>query len=73
MGGIEIVRVLKLSGDLGDNRKDHLGRGYMVHPLITSAARVHFSQPIASEIRSFFRDQTRRLLTLLGASDQRAQ
>jgi choline dehydrogenase-like flavoprotein len=37
MGGIETVRALKLSGDLGNNRRDHLGRGFKVHPLVTSA------------------------------------
>jgi choline dehydrogenase-like flavoprotein len=61
MGGIENVRALKLAGDLGENRSGHLGRGFMVHPLITSAARVRFAQPVAFEIRAFFRDQQVRL------------
>ncbi len=61
LGGIETVRVLKLSGDLGNNRKDHLGRGFMVHPLITTVAEVRFAQPVAAEVRNFYRDQQIRL------------
>jgi len=61
MGGIETVRVLKLSGDLGNNRRDHLGRGFMVHPLITTAAEVEFARPVDPGVRSFFRDQQVRL------------
>jgi choline dehydrogenase-like flavoprotein len=61
MGGIENVRMLKLSGDLGNNARDHLGRGFMVHPLLTSAARVCFDQPVSPLIRGFFRDQQVRL------------
>jgi hypothetical protein len=61
MGGIETVRVLKLSGDLGNNQRDHLGRGFMVHPLITSATRVRFARPVDTVIRNFFRDQQVRL------------
>ena len=60
-GGIENVRLLQLSGDLGNNRRDMLGRGFMVHPLLTNAARVHFEKPVASEIRNFFREQQIRL------------
>ena len=60
-GGIENVRLLQLSGDLGNNRRDQLGRGFMLHPLLTNAARVTFDQPIASEIRNFFREQQIRL------------
>ena len=60
-GGIENVRLLKLSGDLGNNRRDMLGRGFMAHPLLTNAARVHFEKPLASEIRNFFREQQIRL------------
>ncbi len=56
-GGIENVRLLKLSGNLGDNKKGHLGHGFMVHPLLTSSANVYFDQPIASDIRNFFREQ----------------
>ena len=62
MGGIETVRVLKLSGDLGNNEKDQLGRGFMVHPLLTTAAEVRFERPVAGEIRNFFRDQQVRLM-----------
>lgn len=60
-GGIENVRLLQLSGDLGNNRRDQLGRGFMVHPLLTNAARVHFDRPIPSDIRNFFREQQIRL------------
>ena len=61
LGGIETVRVLKLSGDLGNNKKDHLGRGFMVHPLITTVAKVNFGKPVAAEVRNYFRDQQIRL------------
>jgi choline dehydrogenase-like flavoprotein len=62
LGGIETVRVLKLSGDLGNNARDHLGRGFMVHPLITTVAEVAFGQPVPAEVRSFYRDQQIRLM-----------
>ena len=61
MGGVETVRVLKLSGELGNNRHDQLGRGFMTHPLVTSAAKVRFARPVEMEVRSFFRDQQVRL------------
>jgi choline dehydrogenase-like flavoprotein len=61
MGGIENVRALRLADDLGQNAAGHLGRGFHVHPLLTNAARVRFKAPVASEIRSFFRDQQVRL------------
>ncbi len=60
-GGIENVRLLQLSGDLGNNARDQLGRGFMVHPLLTNAAHVAFDQPVPSEIRNFFREQQIRL------------
>lgn len=60
-GGIENARLLQLSGGLGNNRRDMLGRGFMVHPLLTNAARVAFDQPVASDIRNFFREQQIRL------------
>ena len=60
-GGIENVRLLQLSGELGNNRRDMLGRGFMVHPLLTNAARVDFAKPVASDIRNFFREQQIRL------------
>ncbi len=63
-GGIENVRLLQLSGGLGDNRRGMLGRGFMVHPLLTNAARVYFEKPVASEIRNFFREQQIRLKPL---------
>lgn len=61
MGGIENVRLLKLSGELGNNHQDHLGRGFMLHPLIETAARVRFSAPVPAETRNFFRSQQVRL------------
>ena len=60
-GGIENVRLLQLSGGLGNNGRDMLGRGFMVHPLLTNAARVVFEKPVASDIRNFFREQQIRL------------
>ncbi len=45
LGGIEPVRLLKLSGNLGDNCKGHLGRGFMLHPGLGNAATVTFSDP----------------------------
>ena len=60
-GGIENARLLQLSGDLGNNDRDQLGRGFMVHPLLTNAARVYFDRPIPSEVRNFFREQQIRL------------
>lgn len=61
MGGIENVRHLLLAGNLGDNRSGHLGRGFMMHPLVVNAARVRFAKPVESEVRNFFRDQQVRL------------
>jgi choline dehydrogenase-like flavoprotein len=61
MGGIETVRLLKLSDDLGNNDADHLGRGFMVHPLLTNAVKVKFAEPVATDIRNFFREQQIRL------------
>ena len=60
-GGIENARLLQLSGGIGNNRRDQLGRGFMVHPLLTNAARVYFDKPVPSEIRNFFREQQIRL------------
>ncbi len=60
-GGIENARLLQLSGDLGNNKRDMLGRGFMAHPLLTNAARVYFDEPVASDIRNFFREQQIRL------------
>lgn len=60
-GGIENIRLLKLSGDLGNNKKGHLGKGFMLHPLLTSAANVYFDKPIAVDVRNFFREQQIRL------------
>lgn len=61
LGGIENVRMLKLSGDLGNNARDQLGRGFMLHPLIETVARARFPQPVPAEIRNFFRSQQVRL------------
>jgi choline dehydrogenase-like flavoprotein len=60
-GGIEVVRLLKLSGGLGDNAKGQLGRGFMVHPLIREAARVTFPEPVDLAIFNFFREQRVRI------------
>ena len=60
-GGIENVRLLQLAGGLGDNKRGHLGGGFMLHPLLTNAARVVFDQPVSSEVRNFFREQQIRL------------
>lgn len=60
-GGIENARLLQLSGELGNNKRDMLGRGFMAHPLLTNAARVVFEKPVATDIRNFFREQQIRL------------
>jgi choline dehydrogenase-like flavoprotein len=60
-GGIEPVRLLKLSGNLGDNAKGHLGRGFMVHPLIAQAAIVEFPKAVDPAIRNFYSRETVRL------------
>jgi choline dehydrogenase-like flavoprotein len=69
MGGIENVRQLMMADNLGNNPADHLGRGFMVHPLVTNAARVRFAQPVPLEIRSFFRDHQIRLQPPLTAGE----
>lgn len=56
-GGIECVRLLKLSGSLGDNARGQLGRGFMVHPVIQRAATVRFGTPVGYDIQNFFRQQ----------------
>lgn len=53
-GGIEPVRLLKLSGNLGDNAKGHLGRGFMLHPLIGHAAKIRFPTPPPCPIQNFY-------------------
>lgn len=60
-GGIENARLLQLSGGLGNNKRDQLGRGFMLHPLLTKAATVRFDRAIPTEIRNFFREQQIRL------------
>jgi len=64
LGGIEPVRLLKLSGNLGDNSKGHLGRGFMLHPLIALAAQVTFAPPVDTRIQHFY---TRQTVTLGGS------
>lgn len=56
LGGIEPVRLLKLSGNLGDNGKGHLGRGFMLHPGLGNAATVTFPAP--SPYARFYTPQT---------------
>lgn len=56
-GGIESVRLLKLSGNLGDNARGHLGRGFMVHPVIEQAATVRFASPVPYDVQNFYRSQ----------------
>ena len=53
-GGIEPVRLLKLSNNLGDNAQGHLGRGFMLHPLIAQAAKITFPNGIATAIQNFY-------------------
>ena len=53
-GGIEVIRLLQLSGNLGDNAKGHLGRGFMVHPVISHAAEVTFARPVPIPVQDFF-------------------
>ena len=45
LGGIETVRLLQLSANLGDNAKGHLGRGFMLHPVFHDIATVSFPVP----------------------------
>ncbi len=54
LGGIESVRLLQLSGDLGNNNRKLLGRGFMLHPVIGEAAKVDFNPPITQFIRNFY-------------------
>lgn len=56
-GGIESVRLLKLSGDLADNAQGHLGQGFMLHSVISSAAEITFAEPVPLETRNFFKSQ----------------
>ncbi len=53
-GGIEVVRLLKLSGGLGDNAKGQLGRGFMLHPWINHAAAVTFSDRVHAHFTNFY-------------------
>ena len=57
LGGIEPVRLLKISGNLGDNRKGLLGRGFMLHSLITNAAEITFPKPVNQGHQNFYRSQ----------------
>jgi len=69
-GGIEPVRLLKLSGSLGDNARGLLGRGFMVHPLITNAATVRFSQPVDMLVRNFFSERQVRIADPANANEE---
>ena len=55
LGGIEPVRLLKLSGDLGDNAAGHLGQGFMLHPVIWDAASIDIPEPVPRVIENFYR------------------
>ena len=54
-GGIETVRLLLLSGGLG-NCQGQLGRNFMVHPLNTNAGRLNLNpnNPAPQAIRNFY-------------------
>jgi len=54
-GGIEPVRLLRLSGGLGDNAQGHLGSGFMLHPVIRTTATVDMSPPVDPTVRAFYR------------------
>ena len=56
-GGIEPVRLLFLSGNLGDNPQGMLGKGFMVHPVIENAAYLSFSPAVSKLVRNFFEQQ----------------
>jgi choline dehydrogenase-like flavoprotein len=60
-GGIEVVRLLKISGGLGDNAKRQLGRGFMLHPVIIEAAKASFSAPVDVRYLNFFKAQEVRV------------
>ncbi|HUK89665.1 MAG TPA: GMC family oxidoreductase [Blastocatellia bacterium] len=69
-GGIESIRLLKLSGDLGDNKKRQLGKGFMVHPVITDAARATFPAPVSRLVTNFFREQQVTIPCAVAANQQ---
>jgi choline dehydrogenase-like flavoprotein len=52
-GGIETIRLLLISGSIG-NRWDQLGRNFMVHPLNSSAGRLHLIAPAPQSVRNFY-------------------
>lgn len=56
-GGVETVRLLKLSNNLGDNAKQHLGRGFMLHPLIQNAASVSLPTDLLPVAGKFYQQQ----------------
>lgn len=57
MGGIESTRLLQLSRNFGDNRKQMLGKGFMLHPVIVEGARVHFDQCVDPAVTRFYNRQ----------------
>lgn len=57
MGGIESTRLLQLSDDLGDNQKNMLGKGFMLHPVIVEGARVRFDKCVDPAITRFYNRQ----------------
>ena len=56
-GGIEPVRILQLSGNLGDNEQNMLGKGFMLHPVIVEGAKVHFDGPVDDKWVNFYNRQ----------------
>ena len=56
-GGIEPVRILQLSGNLGDNEQNMLGKGFMLHPVIVECAKVHFDEPVDDKWVNFYNRQ----------------
>lgn len=56
-GGIEPIRLLKISNDLGNNEKDMLGRGFMLHPVIVEGATVHFNNTENEKQVNFYNRQ----------------
>jgi choline dehydrogenase-like flavoprotein len=54
VGGLEVTRLLLLSGALGDNARGDLGRNFMVHPLIREAALAEFAAAFEPTLERFY-------------------